>query len=141
MAMPTVGTVFYLNDFDDLGFHDCYVHGLRWVGQSHAFIVDLDYIVQWVEKKGKYCFLVARAEAKFSPATDLKISLDWRRLPLEGQIQDIVREHSGANQHKNDCYLWTINFSVPSGYITFESPHFELKILSEPQETYTQHLR
>jgi len=139
--MPSVGTVFDLNDFDDLGFHDCYVYGLRWEGQSHALIVDLDYIVQWIKKKDKYCFLVARAEARFSPVAGIRISLDWQRLPLECQIHDIIRERSRDSRHRKNWYLWTIIFSIPSGYITFESPCFELKILSDPQETWNQHLR
>ncbi len=140
MHTPLAGTCFSLRDFDNLGFHDCYVHGFRWEPQPPAFIVELDYIVKWIEDGAKYRFLVAKAELRFDDVTNLKVSLDWNRLPLDCQIDEIVRETLPDTASESPRYLWHIIFSVPCGDIAFESHRFELKILTDPRESTTQYL-
>lgn len=89
MKSPNVKSDYSVEDFETLGFHDCHVHGIRWDSSVYALILDVDYIVQWMEKSGSFEFLVAPAELRFDYSADVKVSLDWSHLAMECQIQDL----------------------------------------------------
>ncbi len=140
MNLPDAGSVYSAAEFDKLGFHDCHVYGLRWDSSTYALILDLDYIVQWIEEDANFEFLVAPAEIRFDYASEVKLSLDWSNLPMECQIQDIHRRDSKTNPNGSECFLWEIEFSTPSGSIELWATDFELRLLAEAERSEMQRL-
>lgn len=141
MNFPNAKSVYSNADFEALGFHDCHVHGISWDSSVYALILDLDYIVQWIEKNGGFAFLVAPAEIRFDYSANVKVSLDWSNLAMECQIQDINRRDHKLNPNGSECYLWEIAFNTPCGSIELWATDFGLKFLAEPKMSETQKLR
>ena len=141
MLVPQTKNIYTLNDFDSLGFHDCYIHGIRWEVSTSSLILDLDYIVAWIEADEKYKFWVAPAELRFDYASDVILSLDWTKSAMECSVQDVHRHECKATPNGNEDYRWEIEFATPYGSIEFWSTNFELKIQAEPSLLDTQRLR
>ncbi|TWT29144.1 hypothetical protein KOR42_55650 [Thalassoglobus neptunius] len=141
MNLPNGKSVYSVADFETLGFHNCHVHGIRWDSSAYALILDLDYILQWIEKGGSFEFVVAPAEIRFEYSAEVKVSLDWSNLAMECQIQDIHRRDHKRNPNGTECYLWEIEFATPSGAMELWATDFELKILAEPERSETQKSR
>ena len=59
---------------------------------------------------------------------------------MEGQIQDMHRRDRRPNPNGSECYLWEIEFSIPTGSIELWANDFELKWLAEPERSETQKL-
>ena len=141
MHVPQTKTVYTVEDFESLGFHDCYVHGIRWDVSSHALILDLDYIVEWTEDDGNLKFWVAPAELRFEYASDVKLVLDWTKLAMECQIHDIRRNECKATPNGSEIVRWEIEFATPRGSIELWAANFEMKIQAEPLLREMQRLR
>lgn len=141
MGAPQIKSVYSVEDFDVLGFHDCCVHGIRWDSASYALIIDLDYIVQWIENNGSYEFWVAPAELYFAYSSEVKISLDWTRMTMECPIQDVHKHECRMTPNESEEYHWEIEFANPYGAIELWSGDFELRIQAEPVLSKTQRLR
>lgn len=88
----------------------------------YALILDLDYIVQWIEMRGSYEFLVAPAEIRFDYSSEVKVTLDWSNQAMECQIQDIHRRDQKLNSNGTKCCLWEIEFNIPGGSIELWQP-------------------
>jgi hypothetical protein len=138
---PQVKQTYSEEDFESLGFHDCYVHGIRWASSSYSLILDLDYIVQWIEIDGAYNFWVAPAELSFNYASEVKISMDWEKVPMECQVQDVHRHDRKATPNGSDNYHWEIEFARPSGSIDLWATDFRLSIQAKPVLRPVQYLR
>ena len=141
IGMFKIKLVYSAKDFEELGFHDCYVHGIRWDTSTYALILDLDYIVEWIKNKGKYEFLVASAELRFNDSSEVRLSFDWTNLAMECQIQDIHKRESRLSLNGSECYHWEIEFTTPHGSIELWSTNFELKIQKKPVLSKVQKLR
>ena len=141
MEAPQIKQAYSAKDFESLGFHDCYVHGIRWVRSSYSLVLDLDYIVKWVEVNGTYNFWVAPGELRFDYASDVTISLEWDKVPMECQIRDVHRLDQKSTPKGGDCYHWEIEFAVPYGSIDLWSTDFQLSIQSTPVFSSIQYLR
>lgn len=124
-------------------FHDCYVHGLRWSQRSFSFIVDLDYIVQWVapsEALGSYCFLVSRASLVFENADDVSVTIDWAGAGLEAQLSGLRLdgERSAPSGVKQQRYV--LEFSNVDGGIALWATRYEVHLWTEPERVSTPYL-
>jgi len=90
-------------DFEDMRWHDVNIYALAFLPDSLEFVLDIDYILQWINpKEGEtyYGFQVAPATLVFENVHDLKIDLE----PFAGvQIQDIQR--NGPQKPKNAEYV------------------------------------
>jgi len=138
---PQLKQVYSAGDFDSLEFHDCYVHGIRWARSSYSLILDLDYIAQWVNVNGSYNFWVAPAELRFDFASEITISLDWNKVPMECQIEDVRRQDRKATPKGSDIYHWELEFSRPYGSVDLWAPDFRLSIQATPVLSPVQYLR
>ena len=66
--------------FDEMSWHDNCVHALRIVEGIHGageLILDLDYILEWIEAEESFRFRILSVTLKFREVTDLRISLDY----------------------------------------------------------------
>ena len=66
--------------FDEMSWHDNCVHGLRIVEGTHGageLILDLDYILEWIEVERSFQFRILPVILKFREVTDLRILLDY----------------------------------------------------------------
>lgn len=141
MKSPQFKPVYSAADFESLGFHDCYVYGIRWISSSYSLIIDLDYIVQWLETNGSYNFWVAPSELRFDYASEVKISLDWTKLPMDCQVQDVHRHDRKATPNGSNSYHWEIEFVRPYGSIDLWATDFRLSLQATPILSPAQHLR
>ena len=141
MGVLQTKSTYSAEDFETMGFHDCYVHGIRWDSSTCALVLDLDYIVQWIENDGNYQFWVAPATLHFEYSSEVKMSLDWTRLAMECQIQDIHRLERKTTPNGSEIFRWEIEFARPCGSIELWSTDFELRIQAEPKLLETQRLR
>lgn len=141
MSSPEIKSSYTQDDFESLGFHDCYVHGLRWSRRHFSLILDIDYIVQWVETGGKYQFWVSPSELCFRSVSDAVVSLDWTQLAPECQIEGIYRRETRTTANGTQDYHWDVEFGTPDGSIDLWATEFELRIQSVPVLCQTPHLR
>lgn len=141
MDVPQTQLVYTISDFGSLGFHDCHVHAIRWASSTCSLILDLDYILSWIDTDGHYRFLVAPAELTFAYASDVKVSLDWTKMAMECQIQDISRVDCRVSPNGSEVYRWQIDFSTPDGSIELWSSDFRMELQGSPTLSETQRLR
>ena len=89
MIAPIIAEYYTEDDFDSLGFHDCYIHCVRWSIGDFSLSLDLDYIVEWLEPvvvgEG-YRFWISPAELSFQNVSDVSVQLDWMGWGLECQV-------------------------------------------------------
>ena len=128
------------SDFDQLGWHDNAVYGVRFDigdpdrGDWHAnLVVDLDHIVEWVsEPDGRCGFRVAPATLTFHHATDLRIAIDCGdsrgQIGLHRLAIDRIDRERIADQKiclDRPYCRWRIAFNWPQGgEITFGASGF-----------------
>ncbi|MET0984503.1 MAG: hypothetical protein ABW034_03755 [Steroidobacteraceae bacterium] len=118
-------------DFDQMSWHDNAVHAIRIVEGEHGageFILDLDYILEWIPGKDEepIQFRVAPAELRFHEATQLKVALDYVSVTASMTPFSIARIHCERFLYENgtESNRWRIEVNWPAGEITFESPRF-----------------
>jgi hypothetical protein len=143
MNPPDVHELYTDDDFSSLGFHDCYVYGIRWDCDRFTLQLDLDYIVKWVEPEATddcYRFWVSPAELRFLNVADASVTLNWVGVAPECQIQEI-RQHGSRTTPNNSIQKdWEIELAAPEGEIVLWATGFELRIKRPPQLSSTQRL-
>ncbi len=143
-------------DFDQLGWHDNTVYGLRIDvgdpdrGDWHAnLVVDLDYIVEWVcERDGCYRFRVAPATLCFHEVSNLRITIDYgasggQTVLHTLSIDRIDRERVTDQNVRVDrpYWRWRIAFNWPQGgEIAFGAGGFTQRLRAAPVLLDGQHL-
>jgi hypothetical protein len=143
MNPPDVRDRYTEIDFECLGFHDCYVYGIRWSIEEFAMQFDLDYIVKWVEPAAedqRYQFWVCPAELCFKNIADTQVNLNWKGLAPECQIQDIRRHDSRVTPNGSIQWRWNIELATPEGSIALWATGFELRIKGPVTLSNTQHV-
>lgn len=121
------------DDYDEMSWHDNHVHGIRIVEGEHGsgeFILDLDYILEWLPPVdgGHLRFRVAPATLIFHnvSATSLRIALDYAK-PSAAispfSLHAIEREkHVYPNGY--ETYKWHLKINWPEGSIDFIASGF-----------------
>jgi hypothetical protein len=112
-----------------MSWHDNHVHGFRIVeGADGAgeLILDLDYIVEWLEVAGGYCFRMEPSSLRFLGVTDLRVELDYATpsaalTPFS--IHSIDRKSVPRDRYI--AQVWTIVLNWPNGAISFEAIGYE----------------
>jgi len=132
-------------DFDQLSWHDNAVHGFQIVEGQHGcgdIILDLDYIVEWQERDGRFHFSVAPAILTFHEASSLKISIDYAVASAAltpFAIHQIGFESipypNGASGRR-----WRIEIHWPNGEMIFEAPRFTQILAGRPISSDRQSL-
>ena len=117
------------SDFESMGWHDNAVHAFRIEEGENGegeFILDIDYIDQWISGDKYFEFLICPAVLQFHQVTDLRVSLDYAT-PTAGlcpfSLDAIEREeHVYPNGYAS--FAWVLRVNWPDGEITFRSPGF-----------------
>lgn len=122
-------------DFDVMGWHDSYVHAFAYCPETFEFVLDIDYILKWVEpgENGHYSFWVSPATLMFWNVSDLHIDLK----PFTGiEVLDLTREAAGAPRNaehigRDEEWRWTIDSTA--GEITLRAAGFRQYFRRAPQ--------
>ena len=129
-------------DFDDMSWHDTHVHGLRLTefdpdNGTAELILDIDYILEWLDNDGAFSFVVSQASLQFHQIFGLQLSLDYAK-PSAGmcpfRLAGIEREYVTYSTGHIAC-KWRLDVEWPTGQIAFESPGFTQRLVGQP---YTQ---
>jgi hypothetical protein len=130
-------------DFERMGWHDALVHALSFQPDTWEFLLDLDYILEWVDPapgESGYRFWSAPATLVFSDVSNLKVELT----PFPAfEIADISRSDPQATDGREDTpssvhWVWTLEFH--NGQITFRSSGFTQWYRRMPTHNSTQSL-
>lgn len=116
-------------------FHDCHVHGLHWMRDRFLFVVDIQYILEWIAPNADvsgYKFSICEARLVFRDADGVKVSLDWSKGALDSQIAEIHLLDSRKAPNGSVENHYEIEFSDPDGSIKVWSAGYEVALLSEP---------
>ena len=115
--------------FSEMSWHDNHVHALRVVEGPHGtgeLILDLDYILEWMNGPDGYKFKIVPVALKFVGVSDLRLSLDYAT-PTAAlgpfSIHSIDR-HTEPREHYV-AEIWKISINWPKGEITFEAKGYE----------------
>ena len=115
-------------DFDQMSWHDCHVHGMKFVHGEHGsgeIEFDLDYILEWRKDEGNYTFLLVPAKLCFHEVFGPRMAVDWAS-PTAGfgpfSLSGIERKTEDRERYT--AILWRLAVNWPSGSIEFEATGF-----------------
>lgn len=126
-------------DYEQLSWHDVSVHGLRLDNYiesngSADLTLDIDFILEWVEKEGKIFFSTCKAELKFHEIFGLKVDLDYASISagmspfsIEGIHREPLEFETGYKS-----FQWKIPINWPRGSLEFQSPGFTQTLTGTP---------
>ena len=105
-------------DFDQLCWHDNYLHGLYLDYENHELILDIDYIVSWPA-----CGEGQPVEFGVCPST-LRFH-DVRRLRIEAELMDVLAMSIGEIVRSEErSWQVVLNWPVRAPAITFAASGF-----------------
>ena len=123
--------------FDEMSWHDNCVHALRIVEGVHGageLILDLDYILEWIEVEDNFQFLILPVTLKFREVTGLRISLDYATPTIAlGPFSIHAIERKVEQRERYAAQVWKLLINSPVGEITFESQGFEQRGAGAPK--------
>ena len=128
------------NDFEDMGWHDCKIHGLSFDSNNERFksdfIFDIDYILKWVkpEKDNKYfTFWISPCTLIFHNVFGLNADFDWKNyLSLEIEIYELKMIQKGPGSK------YKVEIETSLGIIAFEASGFEQFVRKAPKHIQNQ---
>ncbi len=130
-------------DFEQMGWHDARVWGLAFIQESSEFLLDLDYVLEWIAPKDgerHYTFWTVPATLIFENVVDLHLDLE----PFSDfSIAGIARSDPGVPRNaasigKDKDWLWQIDCHV--GSIRFRSVGYKQYLRGAPILNTTQYL-
>ncbi|MBL7999657.1 MAG: hypothetical protein JNL32_13610, partial [Candidatus Kapabacteria bacterium] len=68
------------NDFEEMGWHDSYIHAISFPYDTLDLSLDIDYLFKWVfdDKDNMYDFWVSPCTLTFVNVLDIKIELNFQ---------------------------------------------------------------
>ena len=130
-------------DFERMGWHDVYVHGLAYDGEAGRFFLDLDYILEWVHPVEStdrhYSFWMSPATMVFEDVSELHVDLQ----PLAAfEIESLKRtdqqvEEGPGGRAGSERWRWTMAFF--NGEISLRSSGYRLHLRAAPALSKTQY--
>lgn len=131
-------------DFDLMGWHDATLYATAFLPEQNEFLLDIDYIFEWVEPKQNetfFKFWISPATLVFENIHNFSLNIGEQFKAI--QIQSIERKN--PKQAPNAGYInrgtewrWFIDLEV--GEIEFNSIGFKLFIRKSPILTKNQSL-
>lgn len=137
--------VFTEEDYEQMGWHDCKVRALTFHNENYEFILDIDYILQWLkpaEGETFYNFLVSPATPVFENVYDLEFDLQTSTF-LGIEIDELKRETPRRPRnadHIKQKQEWKWTLDCHEGDISFWSVGFKQYIRAEPKLVTVQQL-
>lgn len=119
-------------DFSIMGWHDSKIWAFLADAENFTFMVDLDYIFQWVppnEGEGYFKFWVAPVTMVFENAFD--IVLDIKSTQGEFNVADLHMENE--KKAKNDCFSdYDFRFECQEGDFKLSATGFKMYVRKAP---------
>ncbi len=136
-------SVFTEQDFDQMGWHDCYIHAFTTATATgdtfkSELILDIDYILKWVTVPGdgRFFFWVVPCTLVFSDVLDLSIHIESGQMLPEFCITGISREEK---LYGNGYSSRRWNIELLGGEIKFEATGYHQFIRRLPVYTPEQY--
>lgn len=130
--------------FEEMSWHDNYVHGFRIVEGRYGsgeLILDIDYILEWITCQEKVRFRIVPASLRFLEVTDLRLSLDYATPTAAfGPFSLHAIERTFEQRERYTAQLWELRISWPDGKITFEASGFEQRASGPVRLSDSQYL-
>src|SRR5262245_11545776 len=115
--------------FDEMSWHDNYVHGLRIVEGVHGtgeLILDIDYIVEWIAVQDTFQLRIVPATLRFLEVCDLRLSLDYVTPSAAFTPFSLhAIERRFEQRERSTAQLWELRINWPDGEITFQAAGYE----------------
>jgi hypothetical protein len=129
-------------DFDELGWHDCHVHGFFVAETEHGranLTLDIDFITAWEKGEGNsLCFRVAPATLVFFDIHELSVEISYRWYAITPfSISGIERELQ-VNQAGFREWLYRLPVNCPTGQIAFRGDRFVQTLRAEAVRSDSQ---
>ena len=130
-------------DFDQMGWHDARIWALAFLAESSEFVLDIDYIIEWVSPapgEEYYEFWVVPATLVFENVTDLDIQLE----PFSDvSLDSITRSEPGVPLNAvriGKTQDWRYDLDCHVGGIQLRSAGYTQYLRRPPIRVKTQHL-
>jgi hypothetical protein len=128
-------------DFSRMGWHDCHIHAIAFVPDQFEFVLDIDYIFQWVNPQpGEACFKfwVAPATLVFENVCNIVFDLKTDGgVEVESLIREAPQRPHNA-EHIGRELEWRWIFECQEGSISFQSVGYKQYVRAMPQLTQHQ---
>lgn len=131
------------DSFETISWHDCRIYAFAFLGATHQFVMDIDFILEWLpadDSSGRFRFRIAPATLVFSNAYDIKLDIETDG-PLD--IQAIRRENSRRPNnfaHVGKDVEWDWIIDTQQGSISLVSVGFSLSLRGSARITDSQHI-
>jgi hypothetical protein len=123
-----------LDNFEQMGWHDCKIHAVAFGINEYEIAFDIDYIVKWISpinENGHFRFLISPATLVFKNVYDLKFDLPFADVTIDNvERENPMSPKNGAYIKELLEYDWIIDTS--SGEIRFKSVGFLQYLRQEP---------
>lgn len=140
----TIGTLKRLiwsdADFEEMGWHGAYVHAIAAIPENFELMLDIDYIVQWVNPippEQHFKFWVAPATLVFSNVWNVKFCLESESGEFSIQGLERLNEQATLNGKMTD-WLW--RFLGNEGSLSFRATAYKQHFRKQPILTLSQQL-
>lgn len=133
--------VWTADDFDQMGWHDCRLHGFALDGENHRLLFDIDYIFSWVNPAAgetHYSFWVSPSTLVFENVYDIKMNLEGTSV----DILAITRENPCRPRNADFIGLdkeWTWVLECVSADVEFRSVGYRQYVRALPKHINGQH--
>ena len=123
-------------DFEKMGWHDCMIHGIVFKWENHELVLDIDYILEWINPENDetyYKFRISPATLIFFNVWNLNLNLEDS---LKTQIVDLTRTapskpRGNATGADNTLeYNWVIE--TTNGVLSFKASGYNQFTRVEP---------
>jgi hypothetical protein len=130
------------SDFDKMSWHDNFIHAFTYDPDENLFLIDIDYITEWINPKEKgshFSFVVAPSTLIFDGVYDLDVDIKVGNVSTF-DILEINREiHQTKYPTERIFYRYEIVLSH-IGKITFASSGYKMYIRNIHPEIDAQSL-
>jgi hypothetical protein len=116
-------------EFEEMSWHDNYVHGIRLVSGQHGageLLLDIDYIVEWIQAPSGFQFKIVPATLRFREVTNLRVEIDYAGMTAAMgpfSIDGIRRTNEQRERYVAQC--WSIPINFPGGEISFDAAGYD----------------
>jgi len=128
-------------DFEDMDWHDVYIHGMGFDSKNFELFLDVDYIFKWIKKpRAKYySFIIAPATVVFRNVWDYTCDFISNINLTIMSIDRINPRVPNNHEYIKDKTEWRWEIELLEGEIKFNSTGYKLYTRQQPEIKRQQH--
>ena len=127
-------------DFDQMGWHDAFVHAIGVLPEHFELVIDLDYILRWEQPAASsayYTFWVAPATLVFRQVSDVHLRIDAQN----GAFSILDLHRRDPMPPPNGAFVaWHWHVDGDLGEARFQATGYTQHCRRQPQRTDRQYL-